>query len=550
MRATGNRVGLSLGSSNLSLGATSHLHRNLHVQSGSGHDVMEADERARRRWFALFALGIVLHGLAMFNSDLGLDAHVRLNVAMDESTEGQDLAWGKLRLSSSNDQSPSSEHEYDGYIPPWYTSSLSIKTTAFLGVLGVALLAGLRANWKEGLHRFDPSWSSLVMFSPIFLFVSGRGYDEGILAVFVAFGVSGFLFNKGELEGQRLLNVVLMATSLLLVLGWKGFDLMACLGVWLGVLTTGLAWMAFDRRSSAGNQSLARHPWKMAAIASGLVYAAILLIGWSTGSGTLGIISEQPLTYLAATGAAASIAIVVFLLIGFFLWPFVWNRRTSLAGLRGPGITMLASYASVLITGIIAYIAALWTLEAALWDLSLLEIITVLGNNGRYATALLIPVILLIKWPEDQAVVGSKQESTSLRWSLIFLVPLMLFTSIHGQQLWSDDAGASLAEAWGEEDSCVFMVAPETLAMHHMYVIKTHLDLSGTRAIDAYWRTSDVADSFIQDHQACSGYLLVAPNEGYEPDAASWDLMTQGDAPVSMSGGVNDGSWRLYRGSV
>jgi hypothetical protein len=211
---------------------------------------------------------------------------------------------------------------------------------------------------------------------------------------------------------------------------------------------------------------------------------------------------------------------------------------------------MLASYASVLVTGIIAYIAALWTLEAALWDLSLLEIITVLGNNGRYATALLIPVILLIKWPEDQAVVGSKQESTSLRWSLIFLVPLMLFTSIHGQQLWSDDAGASLAEVWGEEDSCVFMVAPETLAMHHMYVIKTHLDLSGTRAIDAYWRTSDVADSFIQDHQACSGYLLVAPNEGYEPDAASWDLMTQGDAPVSMSGGVNDGSWRLYRGSV
>ena len=550
MRATGNRVGLSLGSSNLSLGATSLFHRNLHVQSGSGHDVKEADLRARKRWFALFALGIILHGLAMFNSDLGLDAHVRLNVAMDESTEGQDLPWGKLRLSSSIEQTPSSEHNYDGYIPPWYTSSLSVKTTAFLGVLGVALLAGLRSNWKAGPHRFDPSWASLILFSPIFIFVSARGYDEGILAVFVAFGVSGFFFNKGETEGQRLLHVVFMATSLLLVLGWKGFDLLACLGIWLGIITTGLLWMGVDRRSSNGGQSLARHPWKMAAIGSSLVYVAVLLIGWFAESGTLAIIGEQPLAYLMATAAAAVIAIVVFLLIGFFLWPFVWNRSTSLANLRGPGITMLASYTSVLITGIIAYIAALWTLEAALWNLSLLEIMIVLGNNGRYATALLIPVILMIKWPNENAVDDLKKESTSLRWSLIFLVPLMLFTSLHGQQLWSDDAGASLAEAWSDEDSCVFMIAPETLAMHHMYVLKTHLDLAGTKSIDAYWRTSDVADAFIEEHEACSGFLLVAPNEGYTPDAASWDLMTQGDAPVSMSAGVNDGSWRLYRNSV
>ena len=93
-----------------------------------------------KRWYALMAVAILLHVLAMSNSDLGLDAHVRLNAAMDDGEQGQDLAWGKLRVANSTEQMPTNIHEYDGYIAPWSTSETSVKTTAFVGVLAVACL--------------------------------------------------------------------------------------------------------------------------------------------------------------------------------------------------------------------------------------------------------------------------------------------------------------------------------------------------------------------------------------------------------------------------
>ena len=61
---------------------------------------------SRKRWYALMALAIFLHVLAMTNSDLGLDAHVRLNAAMDGQHDGQDLAWGKLRIADSLSRLP------------------------------------------------------------------------------------------------------------------------------------------------------------------------------------------------------------------------------------------------------------------------------------------------------------------------------------------------------------------------------------------------------------------------------------------------------------
>ena len=159
---------------------------------------MEEANKRRQRWLALVVLGLLLHVLAMTNSDLGLDAHVRLNVAMDEQHAGQDLSWGKLRLSESTVQQPSSDHVYDGYVPPWFQSELAVKTTAFVGVLLVSLLAGFNPTWRASTHRFEPMWAALVLLSPIFLFVSGRGYDEGILACVVGAGVGGYFFNKGD----------------------------------------------------------------------------------------------------------------------------------------------------------------------------------------------------------------------------------------------------------------------------------------------------------------------------------------------------------------
>ena len=67
--------------------------------------------------------------------------------------------------------------------------------------------------------------------------------------------------------------------------------------------------------------------------------------------------------------------------------------------MAGPGPTMVVVYATVLLAGISSYIGALWTLESSLWNRSLPETMLVLGNNGRYATAIILPLTLL-RWIE------------------------------------------------------------------------------------------------------------------------------------------------------
>ena len=140
-------------------------------------------------------------------------------------------------------------------------------------------------------------------------------------------------------------------------------------------------------------------------------------------------------------------------------------------------------------------------------------------------------------------------ESSRLRIGIIALIPLILFVSLYGQQLWSQDAGEWLAESWDEEDSCVVMVAPETLAMHHLYVIKTSLDLSGDHAIEGYWRTSEQTSAFFDDHPACADVLVIAPGEPFIPDNAQWELVHEHRTPFTLSGGLSEDTWRVYRAS-
>lgn len=508
----------------------------------------EGRARSPHRWYAVLILGLVLHGFAMVNSDLGLDAHVRLNAAEDRRNDGQDLAWDRLRIPADALQDPSSNHTYDGYIPPWYSSPWAIKLSAFFGVVCTAVLAGLMPKWKEEGFQFSPMYASLVLLSPVFLFVSGRGYDEGILACFVGLGVSGFFFNRAERAGESFLSVVLMATSILLLLGWKGFDMVVCLGAWAAVLIVGSAWMALDQRGSKSAQTITQHPWIMGGIASGVVFVGVCLLGFFSDVGTFKVIGEHPLSFGMASVVALVHVLSVFLLIGFFLWPFVVSRWRAIVTLRGRGPTMLVTYSAALLTGIVVYIAALWTLESNLWNRPLLGTMLVLGNNGRYATAVLVPLLLLIKWSPSTAS-DEGVECSRLRIGFIALVPLILFVSLVGQQLWSQDAGEWLADAWNEEDSCVVMVAPETLAMHHLYVIKTSLDLSGDHAIDGYWRTSEQTGAFFVDHPECDDVLVIAPGEPFIPDNAQWELVHEHRTPFTLSGGMSEDTWRVYRAS-
>ena len=181
---------------------------------------MEDDGGWRRPWLALFLLGLALHAYAAFNSDLGLDAHVRLNVINDDSVDGADAPWGSPRISG--DASQSGASTFDGYIPPWNTSEFLMKTTAVLALAVVGLLVSINPS-QSTTSRLDFTWGALLLLSPVLMFSTSRGYDEASLALLMGLGVAGFGRKVNDQRSQLRMHSVLMATSLLLVLGWKGF---------------------------------------------------------------------------------------------------------------------------------------------------------------------------------------------------------------------------------------------------------------------------------------------------------------------------------------
>ena len=497
-----------------------------------------------RRWTALLFCGLLLHTIAFFTSDLGLDAHVRLNALNDGSSPGQDLPWGDLRLSGDEQQTPENAGAYDGYIPPWATSEFSMKASAFFGVVLLALLVSITPRWEEGCDRFDLRWGALVLVSPVLLFSASRGYDEGMLAVLLGLSTFGFYFNHGEKPSQQRLHVLLMATSVLLVLGWKGFSVSASLGAWLLVVAIGFAWVQLnDALLKRTMTPFTQRPWMVAVLVSLTVYIAIVLFGLMSDSGTFSVISEQPLTYLLATGFAIFDSVGLYLLIGFALWPILRHRWTGLRALQGPGITLLVGFTAGVLTGIVAYIAALWTLEASLWGRTLPEIMVILGNNGRYATALLLPLMFILRWAE----VGEDKAASPrfMQVGLVVLVPFLLFTSLVGHQIWSDDAGASLASAWESDDESFLLVSPETLAMHHLYVLKSAVDLDGSKDIDGYWRTADEVDAFLGSHHV--DFILLAPGATLDINEQAWSLVDGEDVPVHVPVGIQSGSWSIHR---
>ena len=167
-------------------------------------------------------------------------------------------------------------------------------------------------------------------------------------------------------------------------------------------------------------------------------------------------------------------------------------------------------------------------------------------NNGRYATALVIPCILMLKWSSPSMEPPASKEASRFLVGIGGLVPLMLFIAMFGQQLWSDDAGVWMAEEFGDDDNCFVMVAPETLAMHHLYVLKTHVDLTGESEVEGFWRTSGQVESFLETHPECSSLLVVAP-EDYLRDPNQYEAVAQEQAPFSLSGGETDDAWRVFR---
>jgi hypothetical protein len=507
----------------------------------------------RRWWLVFLGVGLILNGLAVLNSDIGLDVHVRLNVANDESTSGADYPWGPTRWVEGDVQTPVSSGEYDGYIGPWYTSQFAVGLTSFIGIVVLSLLAGYVPSWRRDGYNgtFNPMWSGLVAWSPCLMFATGRGYDEAILAIILGLSTSWLWFVDGTKIRQLRFGILMMATSVMCVLGWKGFSPVTSLLAWLLVLGCGMLWLMIDEYVSRSYESPAtQQPWLMSFAFFMSTLVGISIVGGLGYGGTFSIIQGNLMTFLLSLAFAFLDGIVLFLLVGFCLWPF-FSSKSAFWNVRGRVVTMVAVFCSVIAAGIVAYIGALWTLESNLWDISLFQCILILGNNGRYATILVLPVLMLIHLCQHIGEEPLRPEQTfrdlpakPLFVTMLLLLPLVMFTGFHGQQLWQEDAGNALAGVTSEGNSSFLLIADSTLAMHSLYVLKTEADLSGELNISGYWRTPSDALSFLNTTSVDA--VILAPGVVFEMTDGLWVSHEAQASPFTLSSWGSSDGWVLY----
>jgi hypothetical protein len=88
------------------------------------------------------------------------------------------------------------------------------------------------------------------------------------------------------------------------------------------------------------------------------------------------------------------------------------------------------------------------------------------------------------------------------------------------------------------------------MAIHHLYVLKTNLDLEGSMGVQGLWATPDEAPGLIEQHASSIDYVLLAPETSLDSNMSSWVLIESRDVPVSVPGGIQAGAWSLYRLSV
>ena len=498
-------------------------------------------------------LGLLLNGLAVLNSDLGLDVHVRLNVANDNSNDGDDYPWGPTRWSEGDIQSPAPSGEYDGYIGPWYSSQFAVGVVSLLGIIGLSLLAGYVPFWRRESAgaAFNPMWSALVAWSPCLMFATGRGYDEAILALILGCSISWLWFVDGSKVRHLRLGILMMATSILCVLGWKGFGPLASLLTWILVLATGMLWLTLDGYLSRSNDlPMTQRPWVMSSASFALTMLAITATGALGYGGTFSVVQGNLGTFLLSIIFAFLDGIVLFLIVGFCLWPFIISNP-SLRNARGRVVTMVAVFCAVLAAGIVAYIGALWTLESNLWGISLVQCMMLLGNNGRYATILVLPLLMLLHLCHQSEGASSASEpplqhvpAKPLLLTVLLLLPLVMFTAFHGQQLWQEDAGGALSDALDVENPTVLLIADNSLAMHSLYVLKTEADLSGDLNLSGYWRTPNDALSFLNSTSVDA--VIIAPGANFDLDDDLWVQETAESSPFTLSSWSTSDKWVLY----
>ncbi len=534
-----------------------------------------------RFWKALLVLGIMLHVVTSFTSNLGLDTHVTLAAkTVEEGTGEAVLDWGHTRPVDPHSSDPANARPVGKVGLIELTDFSGINTLRFysfvLTLLGALLVVVGARQIKDGSLEGDEwRYSALFLLYPVFIFASGLLYSEAHLALGFALLLYLWMYIEytyrdtpaDELPFEDRHNPF---TRFMLHMFAGLFVGLAVVGVatakgmvdgayillypWLLAPLVGL-WMELTHHPRYAELLVCR-PRRALLLGLGLSVLAALWIGLTTDQGnTLIVMRDAPSRYVSAVLIAIFDVLIVFCLFGMILWPFIKDAWRALDEVRD---WMAAVFAGVIGAGvgfITLYVAALWTLESLRWEAAWPWVTWTMGNNGRYLSMLIIPLFWLIMRirhlsDDDLPTVESPgHRSRTLLLAILLILPISLLTAVHGQTMWTDEAAAVLSEEMKNDEDFLY-VSKGTQGMHWLYTFHYDVDPYGERGITGHWRSqaTDWEDELLngtrhpnRGNLSNVHWLVLAPEVPWNPPSG-WQPVALDRAPL-LNGGCDWVIW-------
>jgi hypothetical protein len=273
-----------------------------------------------------------------------------------------------------------------------------------------------------------------------------------------------------------------------------------------------------------------------------------MIVASFTTGGSLATIQTHSVAWLFALLIAFLDGFGLYLLIGLCCWPILSDLTTYAKQSKDNESVFLTTFVASGTLLMSMWIASLWVFEADRWGLPLWENMIVMGNNGRYLTALIFPLVLLVQ----RSMMGKQIALTRpFVLALVLVLPLSMLAGLHGQTMWTDDAAQSFSGDLENGDEFLY-IDDEALAMHWLYTFRLELDPDGERNITGHWRAPESNWQVELEGQAVINrgdlsevrFIIVAPHLDVQvPDG--WEQTANGEAPF-LNGG---GDWKVYRTS-
>ena len=500
----------------------------------------------QRFWKGLLILGIFLHLLVSITSDLGLDAHIHATyITVEDGTGVNQLDWGQTTLVDSGASDAASGEDIDGRyaaLHTWFAFCFLLfgttQTALHLGAFVLSILA-LAAVWWTTRDLFDEHaalcLTALVSIHPTFLFATGRANAETLMLLVMV----GFTYSIIMLARKKMMPAIpLLILSAFVGVSTKGLPTSLVIGILIiSAVALTIQPMRMKRAFSIG-----------VGIATILCLLSIIT---STGGSILAA-KSAPVRFLSAILIATLDVVIIYSLFGMVLWPFFRRDDSEKPDKEA---TLLTGMIGLSAAGIVLYVAGQWTNYSLAWDAPWPWSAWIMGNNGRYASMLMVPAFWLImrlrqvNGGDLASLESPRPRAKALMVGIMLVLPISMLVALHGQTIWTEEPAELLSRNIEDGEDFLF-VSDATMGMHWLYTFHLEVDPHNEREITGHWR-ADTTDW--KDELVIGGEF---PNRGNLSNV-EWIVLSQGitwDAPNGWhkgeSGNIDfmngGGEWEIW----